>query len=46
MKYCNYKNIYFRIYEKGLVAVNPYSRRYTVEIQVPSNWLELVRIKR
>lgn len=39
-----HKCIYYRIYEKGLVAVNPYNERCTVEIQVPSSWSELVRI--
>ena len=38
------KCIYYSTYEKGLVAVNPYNERCTVEIQVPSNWSEFVRI--
>jgi len=36
--------VYYRIYDRGLVAINPYSKEYTAEIKVPSNWLELARI--
>ncbi|RLF20096.1 MAG: hypothetical protein DRZ82_03580 [Thermoprotei archaeon] len=36
--------IYYRLYEKGLVAVNPFKRKYSIVINVPDNWLQLKRI--
>jgi len=39
MEHVRINNIYYRIYEKGLVAVNPSSRPCSIEIEVPWNRL-------
>jgi len=36
--------IYYRVYEEGLVAVNPGGEEATAVIEVPSNWTTLRRI--
>ena len=36
--------IYYRLYDKGMVAVNPFKKKYSIIIDVPNNWLELRRI--
>ncbi len=39
MEHAKIDGIYYRLYEKGMVAVNPSSRHYSIKIEVP--WKEL-----